>query len=132
MKNYTLEELITGCPEFPVHQRSQYDEYMHTPLWRKKKFKTHRRDGYKCVVCGASGRLETHHLTYIRIYVEKIGDLVSLCPSHHRAVHEHAKKQIESPTPNWPSAEHSFAPGREDQESSLMNEISQNSEVEER
>jgi hypothetical protein len=116
MKTYTLKELIDGCPEFLVDQRRRYDEYMRTSSWRKRKYKTHRRDGYKCVVCGDSKRLETHHLTYERIFVEKVRDLVTLCPTHHRMVHERAKKQIESSNPNWPSDGLASSPGQVDEE----------------
>ena len=108
MKTYSLEELENNVEEIPRHLRNRYDRYLLSPEWRKKKAKTHRRDGYKCVVCSKSKLRDTHHLTYKRVFVEKISDLVTLSPMHHRQVHERAKKKSELSNPNWPSVEQDF------------------------
>ncbi len=117
MRTYSLEELRENVKELPSHLRRRYDKYLLSHEWRKKKEKTHRRDGYRCVVCGHNVRRDTHHLTYERVFVEKISDLVTLCPGCHLEVHRGKIEQQEiSPTPNWPSVEQDFTPGQVDEE----------------
>ena len=87
MSKYTLEYLQTHLPSLNPSLRTAYDKHLLSPLWRRKKDKVHRRDGNRCQVCGDAKLLEVHHLTYERVFVEKLQDLVLLCPSCHRKVH---------------------------------------------
>jgi 5-methylcytosine-specific restriction endonuclease McrA len=87
MPRYSLEELQTTCPELDSRLRKAYDEHLLSEQWDKKKQKVRRRDGKRCQVCGDGKTLETHHLTYERVFVEKLSDLILLCSSCHRKVH---------------------------------------------
>lgn len=57
--------------------------------WQGIRAKILRRDGYACRVCHddcGGGSLDVHHIDHNRTH-NKFGNLVSLCPSCHRAVH---------------------------------------------
>ena len=54
--------------------------------WASLRFLAKRRDGFKCVLCGAAGRLEIDHIKPIRAHPElafDLGNLQCLCPSCH-------------------------------------------------
>lgn len=59
-----------------------------SPQWRSVRFLAKRRDGFKCVGCGAHGRLEVDHVKPIRTHPElayELGNLQTLCgPCHSR------------------------------------------------
>ena len=47
-----------------------------------------RRDGFKCVQCGARGRLEVDHIKPVRTHPGLafiLSNLQTLCPQHHTA-----------------------------------------------
>jgi 5-methylcytosine-specific restriction endonuclease McrA len=47
-----------------------------------------RRDGFKCVQCGARGRLEVDHIKPVRTHpgiAFILSNLQTLCPQHHAA-----------------------------------------------
>lgn len=56
--------------------------------WQALRFLALRRDGFKCVACGARGRLEVDHIAPVRDAPERAFDLdnlQSLCPACHGA-----------------------------------------------
>lgn len=87
MPKYTLEYLQSHLPSLNPSLKAAYDKHLLSPLWRHKKDKIHRRDGERCQVCGNNDLFDVHHLTYERVFVEKLTDLVLLCKSCHRIVH---------------------------------------------
>lgn len=48
------------------------------PQWQSVRFLAKRRDGFKCVSCGASGRLEVDHIKPLRSHPELAFDLANL------------------------------------------------------
>ena len=57
-----------------------------TPRWKSLRFLAKRRDGFKCVECGAAGRIEVDHVKPIRTHPElafDLGNLQCLCPACH-------------------------------------------------
>lgn len=57
-----------------------------TTRWKSLRSLAKRRDGFKCVCCGAAGRLEIDHIKPIRSHPELafvLANLQSLCPSCH-------------------------------------------------
>lgn len=57
-----------------------------SPRWKSVRFLAKRRDGWKCVGCGAAGRLEVDHVKPVRTHPElafDLGNLQSLCVSCH-------------------------------------------------
>lgn len=54
--------------------------------WQSVRFLAKRRDGFKCVECGAAGRIEVDHKLPIRTHPElayDLGNLQCLCPACH-------------------------------------------------
>lgn len=74
--------------------REQYDaseidyyEYLKTEAWQAQRLRVFRRDGFKCVCCGAAKNLDVHHITYKRLGAEELEDLATLCRTCHEKVH---------------------------------------------
>jgi 5-methylcytosine-specific restriction endonuclease McrA len=56
--------------------------------WPAMRQQALRRDGFKCVKCGATGRLEVDHIKSVRLSPElawSLDNLQTLCPQHHTA-----------------------------------------------
>lgn len=63
-----------------------------TPRWKALRLQALRRDGFRCVACGARGRLEVDHIQPVRTHPELsyvLDNLQSLCGGCH------ARKTIE-------------------------------------
>lgn len=57
-----------------------------TARWRALRLQALRRDGFKCVICGARGRLEVDHVKPVRTHPElawDLSNLQSLCARDH-------------------------------------------------
>lgn len=57
-----------------------------SPRWQALRLQAKRRDGWKCLKCGARSRLEVDHIVPIREAPERAFDLdnlQTLCPVHH-------------------------------------------------
>lgn len=69
--------------------QTKYHDYLCSSDWQAIAEKVKKRDGNRCVVCGATLDLQAHHLTYSHVYEEEdhLEDLVTLCGSHHRGYH---------------------------------------------
>lgn len=64
-----------------------YKRYIRSPAWKARRKDLLRARGAICEVCGGSGRLHVHHLTYVRLFDELDSDLSILCDECHMAVH---------------------------------------------
>ena len=64
-----------------------YDQYMKSPQWKKKRKLVMIFFDHKCAICNKSGRLEAHHRTYQRLGAELLTDLIPLCPGCHETFH---------------------------------------------
>ncbi len=63
-----------------------YADRRKTREWAALKRQVHRRDGYRCCLCGRGDvQLHVHHRTYATYAEERLEDLITLC----RACHEH-------------------------------------------
>lgn len=57
-----------------------------SPRWKALRLQALRRDGWKCVQCGARGRLEVDHRVPVRSAPDRAFDLTNLqclCPGCH-------------------------------------------------
>jgi 5-methylcytosine-specific restriction endonuclease McrA len=67
-------------------RRKPYAERRQTEEWAILKKQVHRRDGYRCRLCGRDDvQLNVHHRTYETYAEERLEDLITLC----RTCHEH-------------------------------------------
>lgn len=70
-----------------------YDEYMQSPEWDKKRKQRLAIDNYTCKGCGVTGKpLDVHHRDYSSFGDEKMEHLESLCRSCHDL--EHPKEAV--------------------------------------
>jgi 5-methylcytosine-specific restriction endonuclease McrA len=72
--------------------RSEYNAYMQSSQWSRRRsryFETHRK---VCKACGVIRSIELHHKTYARLGNERDQDLVPLCHRCHLSLHRSQKK----------------------------------------
>ncbi len=70
------------------YRRRPYAERRQTREWAALKRQIHRRDGYRCRLCGdGDGPLHVHHCTYANYAEERLEDLITLCGECHRRFH---------------------------------------------
>lgn len=69
--------------------RPGYQEYINSERWKEKSKAHLDRNGRWCRACKISrGPMEVHHRTYDRMGYELPTDLVVLCRTCHRGVHQ--------------------------------------------
>ena len=80
---------------------ANYDEYLASDVWKKKRKEIIDRDGGRCRLCNSDKILHVHHRAYPKIYGEEPNeDLSTLCRKCHyifhqnRSTHQIAKKTI--------------------------------------
>jgi hypothetical protein len=65
-----------------------YAERRQTKEWAILKKQVHRRDGYRCRLCGREDvELHVHHCTYENFAEERLEDLITLCSVCHHNFH---------------------------------------------
>jgi 5-methylcytosine-specific restriction endonuclease McrA len=70
------------------HRERPYEDRRQTQEWKVLKKQIHRRDGYRCRLCGRNGvQLHVHHRTYATYAEERLEDLITLCCSCHETFH---------------------------------------------
>jgi 5-methylcytosine-specific restriction endonuclease McrA len=63
-----------------------YNEYLKTPAWLVKREAVLKRENYICQGCGKARATQVHHLTYERVGVEMLFDLVAICKTCHDSI----------------------------------------------
>jgi len=75
--------------ELSSRQYNSYDDYIHSVDWKQKRdYVIYLAEG-QCQKCGKKKPLEVHHLTYARLYRERLADLKALC----KECHPHADEE---------------------------------------
>jgi 5-methylcytosine-specific restriction endonuclease McrA len=70
------------------YRKRSYAERRMTQEWAVLKKQVHRRDGYRCCLCGRDDmQLHVHHRTYETYAEERLEDLITLCRSCHEHFH---------------------------------------------
>ena len=64
-----------------------YNEYLYSDQWKNLRTDVFKRDNNICKVCNSNKATEVHHLTYLNIFNEKLSDLISICRSCHKEIH---------------------------------------------
>ncbi len=62
----------------------KYREYLRSPEWRELTSQVRRRCDGICERCHRVEMCDTHHLTYERVYHERLEDLLGVCRSCHK------------------------------------------------
>lgn len=74
-------------------KKRDYHEYLRSTVWKKKRQRVLKRDRHRCTRCGSTKNLQVHHLTYDRIFRERLSDLTTLCAKCHMREHGLTKKR---------------------------------------
>lgn len=70
------------------YRKRPYAERRQTKEWAILKKQIHRRDGYRCRLCGRDDvELHVHHCSYDNYAQERLEDLITLCSVCHRDFH---------------------------------------------
>ncbi len=66
-----------------------YEVYLGSKTWKNKRQRVRERDNFQCQECDnpINQRLHTHHLTYERVFWERLEDLLTLCKDCHNNKH---------------------------------------------
>ena len=67
---------------------TDYDAYLQTPHWQRKRFAKLLQSGFRCEKCPYLAELEVHHLSYDNLGCEPLTDLIVLCRNCHQREHE--------------------------------------------
>lgn len=66
---------------------AKYQTYLYSKKWKVKRRKVLSRAKYKCERCKKRQATQVHHLTYKRIFNEKLSDLMAVCAKCHMEIH---------------------------------------------
>jgi hypothetical protein len=69
-----------------VSTKETYREYLKSEHWQQTRTKKRRRNK-QCGICGATSRLDVHHLTYRQLFNVEQSDLRVLCRTCHDLAH---------------------------------------------
>ena len=91
---------MTGGPRRDGHGRGRrYRRYIASHAWRSNPARLDALAAARgrCRLCfgraSRVGRLEVHHATYRRLFRERAGDLIALCPDCHRDVESFLRRR---------------------------------------
>jgi 5-methylcytosine-specific restriction endonuclease McrA len=72
-----------------------YRDYLRSDKWKAKRQAVFKHYGKRCYACGKQPKvLHVHHLTYDRLFRERLGDLIPLCvPCHKELTAVYKKKR---------------------------------------
>jgi hypothetical protein len=62
--------------------------YYKTQHWQTTREKRVASDFFRCVLCGSVEDIVCHHITYKRLFMEYMSDLMTVCDSCHEEIHE--------------------------------------------
>jgi len=72
----------------PIGKASgSYADYLNSTTWKLKREQIIERAHGRCEACNSPCGSDVHHLTYVRIGAEELGDLQFLCRPCHKAAH---------------------------------------------
>jgi phage terminase large subunit GpA-like protein len=84
----TLRERVQelGYPSYSAYLKSDHWKDFRKRYWRSSRSKV-------CWCCGSSDHLQIHHTTYRRLGKERLTDVIALCESCHREVHDRLRQK---------------------------------------
>ena len=89
IKRYTLNELETRYNKWLIQKEAKKDK---EKLWAKLSYEAKKRDGFKCIKCGATQQeaieLHAHHIIFkSNGGADELDNLVTLCVDCHAKAH---------------------------------------------
>lgn len=80
-------------PSHSHHHSAEYENYIHSSAWRKRRERALQLGHYRCAKCGSTTSLQVHHLSYQHLGHELDNELVVLCAACHREVHNRSSSK---------------------------------------
>lgn len=81
------------------HNSPEYEEYMNSNEWQKKREEAFLEYGEYCHACKKDqGSFDIHHKTYKHFTDEELSELIPLCRKCHDGVHEKHRSEVKNPT----------------------------------
>ena len=68
-----------GKPKKPSKRKLEYYKYLESHEWRQKREEVFIHHGKFCIACKTTTDLQVHHMTYQRVFNEKLRDLRVVC-----------------------------------------------------
>ncbi len=96
MENGLSLHTLTGfVPQVEVTDEMKL-AYYSTEHWAGKRTQRMDLDGYRCCNCKSEENLQVHHWHY-ELFNEDLGDLMTLCESCHKRIHEYESVKTHFP-----------------------------------
>ena len=88
-----MAKIFGGANEMAISD--EYNEYLKSDKWRKKRSERLKIDNYTCQKCGSGRNLNVHHLNYKHLGNENVyDDLITLCETCHKEIEKRKKNEI--------------------------------------
>lgn len=94
-KPYRLSD-VSQCPTLAMVTPEMEAAYYTLPHWRAVKEAREASDSRRCVLCLATSDLRCHHVSYAKLFMEPLEDLMTLCERCHGRVHEDCRLKFPS------------------------------------
>lgn len=93
--NSKYKQVVLPDGSYSDSTMSESDYMALSEKWKRLRENAFKRDGQKCVMCGAAYPLEVHHRRYPKAWgAETLDDLVTLCDDCHKKLHEEKKRRL--------------------------------------
>lgn len=93
--NWIVKDIVDLTPIEPIYRPkvprdllADYSAYIESTQWQRKRSERMAIDRKQCVLCGSVQNLQVHHVTYERLFNEKMADLMTVCKSCHEILHD--------------------------------------------
>jgi len=94
---------MNSLSEFKRKYKKDYNEYINSLEWYRKRMTVIMQANHKCQQCGKREEdvgLEVHHLHYKTFRNEKPEDMMALCPDCHKIADEERKAKVKADNEN--------------------------------
>ena len=71
-----------------VDFKSAYIHYINSEAWNKRRQLILERDNHICKYCNKNSATQVHHLSYLNLGNESDFELLSVCSSCHKIIHD--------------------------------------------
>lgn len=89
LREGVLASLLSPLPDRTDAWWRSYNDYLKSPEWQERRLAVRLRSGGICERCRLRRARQAHHLTYRRVGHENLTDLLDVCMTCHRELHEH-------------------------------------------
>lgn len=81
-------ELRDQWHEYSAYIWAKYNHYLQSDAWKQKRLAVLHRAKQWCERCEQAQAVQAHHITYERIFNERLDDLMAVCVRCHEILHK--------------------------------------------